>query len=40
MTKSSVIAGEVSTKIKVDAGGTPAEGPKEVNSVCDEKAAL
>ena len=39
MTKSSVIAGEVSAKIKADAGGTTAGELKEVTSVCDEKAA-
>lgn len=35
-----LIAGEVSANIKENAGGTPAEDLKEVNSVCDEKAAL
>jgi hypothetical protein len=34
------IAPEVSAKIKEDAGGTLAEDLKEVNSVCNEKAAL
>jgi hypothetical protein len=31
---------EASAKIKKDAGGTLAEDLKEVNSVCNEKAAL
>ena len=35
-----LVAGEVSAKIKADAGGTTAEELKEVTSVCDEKAAL
>ena len=34
------IAREVSAKIKDDAGGTLAEDLKEVNGVCNEKAAL
>jgi hypothetical protein len=35
-----LIVGEVNAKIKEDAGGMLAEDLKEVNSVCDEKAAL
>ena len=34
------IASEASAKLKEDAGGIPAEDLKEVNSVCNEKAAL
>jgi hypothetical protein len=34
------IGSEASAKLKEDAGGIPAEDLKEVNSVCNEKAAL
>ena len=35
-----LVAGEVSAKVKADAGGTPAENLKDANSICDQKAAL
>jgi hypothetical protein len=35
-----LIGRDVSTKIKEDAGGTLAEDLKEINSVCNENAAL
>ena len=35
-----LIAGEVSAKVKGEAGGTPAKDLKEASSVCNPKAAL
>ncbi len=35
-----LVAGEVSAKIKADAGGTTAKDLKDASSVCDQKAAL